>query len=177
MGMNIYFDKKNRTIYYSPITKKAYQVPPGDFKRFRMFKSRYMAVFAAFLILILIFGDMLGMSLWVPIVLTLVVWGLFEFFYYKFLNSLPLYKNFDKSRLRSSYDFPISNEERKKSWLRVVLYFVLGILLVVNAYQNDYGTAMLAACYAAMALCFFYGFFIIWQLGKAAKASSAPVRR
>lgn len=166
LGMNIYLDRKNRTVYYSPITRRAYQVPPSDFKRFRAFKARYVTVLAGFMVMLILCSDWMKLPLWVPIVLSLVIWGVIEYFYYRFLNSLPPYPKFDKSKLKPSYEMSITREERNKAWLRIVLYVVVGVLLVINAYQLHYDFAMLAACYAAMILLCGYAIFSIWQLSK-----------
>lgn len=166
-GFHIYTDKKHRTIYYNPLTHKAMQIPGPEFKRFRMFQSRYVSVAAIFLLVLLIFYDWLHMPLWIPIVLGIVTLGIFEFLWYRFQNSLPPYKNFDKSRLISSYDQTISRADRQKAWIRIVLTALIGVLLVINAYMLHYDTGMLTACWIAMVALFVYAGFCIWQLSRA----------
>ncbi|MEY8380712.1 hypothetical protein [Ileibacterium valens] len=170
-GLNLYIDKKNRIIYYNPLVKKAVMIPKSDYRKFNMYRTRYLAVISAFLIMAILFEEWFHWPLWLAFVLSLIIYAGFEFSFYKFVNRLPDAPKFNKESCVHTYDLSIQPKDRTRAKVKIVLYFILGILLVVNAYQMNYDPSMLIMCWIAMICCFAYAGFTIWQLSRSTKVS------
>ncbi len=169
-GLNLYVDKKNRVIYYNPLTKKAVMVPKSDFRKFNMYRTRYLAVISAFLVMAILFGDWFHLPVWIALVLSLLLWAGFEYSFSLFINKLPPAPKFSRETCEHTYDLSIPQKDRTRARVKIVLYFILGILLVVNAYQLHYDETQLVLCWIAMVCCFAYAGFTIWQLSRSKKA-------
>lgn len=175
-GLNLYTDRKGRLIYYNPLLKKAWQVPKHDEKKFSSFKARFIFSAATLLVLCLVFNDWFHWPIWIAVLLSLAVFIVLEILFVRFLNTLPPVNNFDKTKLTHTYDLTITEKDRSRAILRLILYVVLGVLLVVNAYQMHYDAGMLLLCYGAMIYCLGYAAFLFWQLSRSQKNPDAPVR-
>lgn len=170
VGRNLYFDAKHRMIYVSPLLREALYLPKYDYKKFNRYKSRFLIAIAAFMILGTAFSEWFEWPLWISIVLSLLIFAGIEFSFYKFQKTLTVVKNFDKAEATPTVNSVISPDMRAKCWLKIVLYIVLGVLLVVNAYDQHYDLWLLIACYVAMVYCLFIAGTLIWQVMKSPKA-------
>lgn len=172
-GINLYIDKKGRLIYLNPLTRKPVFVPKASMRKFNMYRSRYITVAAAFLIMAILFHDWLHWPLWIAVLLTLMIWAGFDYSFYRFVSSLPPVQKFDREKCRSTYDLAIPESDRNKAILRIVLIVAVGILLVINGLQMHYDSFQMFLCWAAMVCLFLYAAFIGWQLYRALKASKS----
>lgn len=168
-GLNLYIDKKNRVIYLNPLTKKAVMVPKSDYRRFNMYRTRYLASISAFLIMAILFNDWFHSPLWIAFVLALVIYAGFEYSFQKFVNRLPDAPKFDRAKCEHTYDLSIPSKDRTRALVKIVLYIILGVLLVVNAYQMKYDQMQLVLCWIAMFCCIGYACFTMWQLSRSSR--------
>ncbi|UNT96581.1 hypothetical protein [Allobaculum mucilyticum] len=168
-GKNLYFDKKRRMIYTSPLLHEALYIPKYEYRKFNRFKSRYVISAATLMVSWVILDDWFSTPFYVPILLALLVFGLFEFSFYRFQKSLSVVKDFDKSKAVPTQSEVISGDQRTKAWLKVVLYVVLGVLLVVNAYEQHYEGLILYVCWAGLVVCIGFAINILMLILKSGK--------
>lgn len=172
VGVNLYTDAKGRLVYIQPITKKAVYVASYDEKKFITYKRRYLIVLAALMLLYSLVTVMFKQPIWIPAVLTLLLWIGLEYSFNKFLNTMQPVKKLKMDDLTPTYEAQISPEEKQKYWIRVGLYVLLGVLLVFNAYQQKYTGFTLVFCWAAGIFCAGCGVYQIWILNKFSKKST-----
>lgn len=175
-GLNIYIDSKKRTIYYNPLRKKAWYVPKYDFKKFQMYKMRYMAAIAATLVGWTILNDWFKLPMWVAFAVGLLVWAWMEYGFYKFQNGLQPVRKFDKSQLKSTFDMNMNPEDKSRNWVKIALYVILGVLLVFNAYDQGYAGWTLYACWFAGILCCCYAIFLVYMMLRKPKETVPAVK-
>lgn len=168
-GKNLYIDKKRRIIYLSPYLHQALYLPKFDYKKFNRYKSRYLVVAATFMILATAFDAWFHWPIWAAVVITACVWAGLEFSFYQFQKTLVVDKNFDATKCTPTIDAVISPEQRSKCQLKIVLYLLLGVLLVFNAYDQHYSMIIIAGCWAAMLYCFYTAYKLIRLLMKSPK--------
>lgn len=155
IGRNLYLDRKNRMIYVSPLLKEALYLPKYDYRKFNRYKSRFLVPVAAFMVLATTMSSWFSMPVWVSVVLALLIFAGMEFSFYRFLRTLTVVKNFEKDKAVSTVDTVISSDMRTKCWLKIILYVLLGVLLVINGYQQHYDLWVLVCCWLAMAYCLY----------------------
>lgn len=169
VGKNLYFDKKRRMIYTSPMLREALYLPKYDYKRFNRYKSRYIITAATFMILATSLNEWFEMPLWVSLVATLLVFAGIELSFYKFQKTLTVVKDFGKANATSTIDNEISSDMRTKCWIKIVLYVILGVLIVVNAYQSHYSNLIIGLCWAALVLFLYMAFDLLRTLMRSPK--------
>ncbi|MEY8309063.1 hypothetical protein AAK899_06050 [Erysipelotrichaceae bacterium 51-3] len=169
VGKNLYIDKKRRIIYLSPYLHEALYLPKFDYKKFNRYKSRYLIVAATFMILATAFDTWFHWPIWSAIIITVALWGGLEYSFYKFQKTLVPVKGFDAAKCTPTVDSVIAPDQRSKCYLKVVLYILLGVLLVFNAYDQHYSTIIIVACWAALLFCFYTAFKLTWMLIKSPK--------
>lgn len=163
-GYNVYQDRKNRIIYFSPVLKKAWFIPQSGFQALTRFKSRYLLDLAVLAVSVIIFQDWFKLPLWIPVALSLAIAAGLEYAFYRWLNKQAEVKNFNPDKVRRTLDLKIEPDRIKGAALRMVLYFLIGILIVVNAIQQKYQMTMMVFCWAAcLALCG-YGLFMGYRI-------------
>ncbi len=169
VGVNLYTDPKGRLVYIHPMTKKAVYIASYDEKKFVMYKRRYLIVLAALMLLYSLVTVMLEQPIWIPALLSLLLWIGLEYSFMKFLKTLQPVKKLKMEDLTPTYEAQISPEEKQKYWIRVGLYVLLGVLLVFNAYHEQYTGFTLAFCWAAGLFCAGCGVYQMWILSKFSK--------
>lgn len=150
LGRKNLFPDGNRLVYFDYQKKIAYFVPQDKEGRFRFYYNRL-------LIGVLIIGLAISFNLnpLISIGIGLVVYLLLTFmFYTKFLPSLSYSNNFDLNKIKQP-EKTINKESRKKAILRIVLYLAFGVLLVLNAYDQNVTNEMLILSYAILVFCIF----------------------
>ncbi len=168
-GKNLYFDNKKRMIYVSPYLHEALYLPKYEYKKFNRFQSRYVICAATFMILGPALSSWFELPLWIAFVIALLALAGFEYSFYRFQKGLTVVKNFDKESAISTVDQMITSESRQKAYIKIVLYILLGVLLVFNAYDQHYSQVVITICWIALVGCLYMAFTLIRMLLRAPK--------
>ncbi len=166
VGLNLYTDPKGRLVYIQPFTKKAVYVAAYDQKKFIMYKRRYLVVLAALILLWTVLVSMFEISFWIPAVLCVLLWAGLEFSFSKFLGTMQPVKKLRMEDLTPTYEAQISEDEKKKYWVRAGLYMLLGVMLVMNAYQQQYDGFTMFFCWAACLFCVGCGIYQMYIISR-----------
>lgn len=151
-GRNIYTDKKGRVIFYDMLTKKGYLVGKQNENSALFFKNRFAVIlFAA----ILLGGTLLS---WLQAVIAwAVMMALAEFsFRMSFLKKLEPVTDVDFERRVSALQYIVENKEKGRVIALAVLYLLLAVLVVANAYVEKYSTGLciFSGCIAVVGIYF-----------------------
>ena len=151
-GRNIYTDKKGRAIFYDMITKKGYLVDKKSENAAVFFKNRFVVIlFAAIL-----FGATF-LSVLQAVIAWAVMMALSEFaFRMSFLKKLEPVTDVDFERRVSALQYIIENKEQGRIIALIILYFLFSILVLLNAYTEDYSIKLwvFSGCLAAVGVYF-----------------------
>lgn len=137
-GRNIYTDKKGRVIYYDFITKKGYLVDKSKENSAQFFKNRFVIIlFAA----ILFGGTFLS---WIQAAIAwAVMMALSEVVYRRsFLQKMEKVTDVDFERRVSALRYTMENKEKGRIIVLAVLYLLLAVLVVLNAYLEKYSLGL-----------------------------------
>lgn len=154
-GKNLFIDKKRRIIYTSPLLRQPLYLPRYDYKKFNRYRSRFLVALATFMILSTTLTPWFNVPLWVSLLISIAVFAGLEYSYYKFLKTLQPVSNFNPEKVEPTVSRIIPPEMRSKYWVRAILYVILGVLLVVNGYQQNYDTVLILGCWAALLYCLY----------------------
>lgn len=139
-GQNIYTDKKNRTIYYDFVTKQGYIVDKKHENQALFFKNRFAVIlFAA----ILCAGTFLTW-LQAAIVFAVAIVLAEVKFRKSFLKQLEVAQDIDFERKLSPIKYIVENKEKNKVMMLAILYIVFAVLIVLNAYMEQYNSGLIA---------------------------------
>lgn len=138
-GVNIYKDKKNRTIYYNKFTKSAYVLKPQHYASFRRFSTRFLLPILSFILISGIAFDqpILNMPYPIPIsiVVSILIYLVIAFKFYRSflpsLTSLPAFVPIKKDTMIDS----LRKADLSKSIVKTVLLILISVLFAVNAQQ------------------------------------------
>ena len=137
-GRNIYTDKKGRVIFYDMITKKGYLVDKAHENSAIVFKNRWVLIlFAAILFGATFFTWMQALIAWA--VMMAVGEAVFRL---NFLKKLEQVTDIDFDRRQTALQYIIENKSKGKIILLAVLYLLLAVLIILNAYTEEYDTKM-----------------------------------
>lgn len=139
-GHNIYLNRYGEPVYYNILNKKGYLVPKGDEQKFKVFYYRYSIIF----IVLVLLGDYfksLQNTLLVGAGVILLTEIYFRFFYLKGLKEV---KNFKKENKTSRLEETINSDRKDKVLMKMVAYALLGILIVINAIQQNFNVVFIA---------------------------------
>lgn len=173
VGKRLYLDSKRRTIYLSPILHEALYLPKYDFKRFNQYRNRYFITAATLMVSATVFDSWFNLPIWVAILLAALVFAIIEYRFYKFQKSLSVIKDFDKSKAVCTESTEITKEALTKAWLKAALYVALGVLLVLNAYEQHYTDVVIYICWAGLILCVGMAFNIVSMIFRSKKEAKA----
>lgn len=149
-GQNIYTDKKNRTIYYDFISKQGYIVDKKHENQALFFKNRLAIIFFAAVLCAGTFLTWLQAAIVFAVALVLA-----EFKFRKsFLKQLEVAKDIDFERRLSPIKYIVENKEKNKVIMLAILYIVFAVLVVLNAYMENYtsGLMVLSIAFALFGL-------------------------
>ena len=137
-GRNIYTDKKGRVIFYDMLTKKGYLIDKKSENSAVFFKNRFVVIlFAAIL-----FGATF-LSVMQAVVAWAVMMALAEFaFRMVFLKKLEPVTDVDFERRVSALQYIVENKEKSKVIVLIILYFLFAVLVILNAYTEDYSVKL-----------------------------------
>ena len=137
-GRNVYTDKRKRTIYYDRLTKQGYLIHKQNENRMLFFQNRFVIIlFAA----ILCAGTFLS---WTQAVLAGVITAVLVEVYFRmsYLKKLEVAEDVDFERRVSSLQYIIDNKSRSKVVALAVLYLLFAVLIVLNAYMEQYSMGL-----------------------------------
>lgn len=133
-GRNIYTDKRKRTIYYDWLTKQGYLVQKQHENRMLFFKNRFVVIlFAA----ILCAGTFLT---WMQAILAGVITLVLVEVYFRlsYLKKMEVVQDVDFERRVSALKYIIDTKSRGKVIALAGLYLAFSVLIVLNAYLEQY---------------------------------------
>lgn len=143
-GRNIYLDKRNRTVYYDIFTKTGYVIPPEDERKIFVYKNRLAIIlFASILSIDTIFNIMVAAIF--GVVLFLIVEAYYRFVVFK---KLKVSSSFDREKRKSPLKTIVEANEKGKSIILVCLYIAFSILVIINAYSQNYTIWLMILSYA-----------------------------
>ena len=151
-GRNIYTDKKGRVIFYDMLTKKGYLVDKSSENAAVFFKNRFVVIlFAAIL-----FGATF-LSVLQAVIAWAVMMALSEFaFRMSFLAKLEPVTDVDFERRVSALQYIVENKERGRIIVLIILYFLFSVLVLLNAYTENYSVKLwvFSGCLAVVGVYF-----------------------
>lgn len=151
-GRNIYTDKKKRVIYYDSLTKQGYLIGKKDEGKIFFFQNRLVIIlFAA----ILCAGTFLD---WKQATLAgVALFAIVEVYYRAVLfKKFEVATDVDFGRRLTPLQAIVAKKSREKVLALIALWAVFSILVLVNAYMEQYslGLMVLSAGLAIMGLYF-----------------------
>ena len=171
-GLFIYHDSKNRTIYSNPFQKDGYILTNSDMKAYSIYAGRIIFAIAIPAVLYLVIKLPLYVYFIVGILVYLIMSALF---YFKFLPSLPVIKDFKKPQRENIF---IRNSN-KLSTFRLLMVFVVGILaiflLILNIKLSSFDNFTLIANYCLIIFIALYSIFDLYQLIKRSKDNNKSI--
>ncbi len=148
VGMNIYTDKYNRSIYYNVFDKKGYIITEKNYKAYAYLQNRYLITIAVTIISSIFISDYL-----INILIGAIALVVLElYFRFKVLPNcvildkfVPLKENKSRNRLKET--------SKDKMVIRSIAYIALAILLVLNAFEQGFeGLFFVASVGAAIVI-------------------------
>lgn len=138
-GMNVYKDKHNRDVYYDRLTKKAYIINPSDVNQYNFYSRRFFIPIIAFVLLFSLkignielgYAGAAGIALIIGIITE-------AFFRFRFLKSLSAVPNFQPKEKPDYFDQLANAGNKQDLMIRSLLYFALGIVLIVFGYLSEF---------------------------------------
>lgn len=152
-GMNIYTDKKGRTVYYDFITKNGYIIPPNKYNSYTNYSIRLLvSVLVGYLSSLFLdnnyfYGFIVGVSTYIA----------YSFVFRKrFLSSLSVIPDFKRPYKESYIDRNVKNTSKKKNLSIVFVAMLLLPIIVLNLAVSGYDTftLILSIALGTMALGF-----------------------
>lgn len=138
-GRNIYTDKKGRVIYYDRITKKGYLVDKERENAAQFYKNRMVVI---------LFAAILCGATFMTVTQAVIGWAVLMLlaeisFRFGFLKKLEAVTDVDFERRVSALQYIVENKGRGKTIALIVLYLLLAVLVVLNAYIEKYSIGLL----------------------------------
>lgn len=138
-GNNIYLDLYGDNVYYNFVDKKGYSISKEVEPKFTIFYNRY----AILLIVLVLLGDYfntLTNTLVAGCGAAIAVELYFRFIY---LKSLKVVKNFKREKKVSKVEALVRTKEPQKIMMKGCAYVVLGVLVVLNAIEQNFNTVFI----------------------------------
>lgn len=161
-GRNVYTDKKGRVIFYDMLTKKGYLVDKKNENSALFFKNRFVVIlFAAILLAAVILSWLQAVIAWA------VMMALAEFaFRMSFLKKLEPVTDIDFERRLSALQYIVQNKEKGRVGVLAVLYLLFAVLVVLNAYTEEYTQGLLVLSIGLALVGAYFGILHIIALTK-----------
>lgn len=149
-GRNVYTDRRGRTIYYDRLSKQGYLIDKEHENRMLFFHNRFVILlFTA----ILCAGTFMT---WVQAGLAWVITMVLVEVYFRvsFLKKLEVVHDIDFTKKVSALQFIVDHKSRGKIMTLAVLYLAFSVLIVLNAYLEQYslGINILSGALAVVGL-------------------------
>jgi len=141
------YDNKDRAVHYDYNKKISYYIDKDEMKKYGIFTNSWAIAIILGVVVNGLFLDLIPS-------ITLGVFVFFAvniYFHKKYLPSLTHKVNVQRDSLHVK-DKEVRNDSTGKAILRSVLYTALGILIVLNAYQQNFHINDKIAFYASCAV-------------------------
>nr|WP_302665344.1 hypothetical protein [uncultured Agathobaculum sp.] len=138
-GRNIYSDKKKRVIYYDSLTKQGYLIEKKNEGRILFFQNRLVIIL---FIAILCAGTFLN---WMQATLAgVALFAVVEIYYRAvFFKKLEVVTDVDFGRRLTPLQSIVARKSREKVLALIVLWAVFAVLVLVNAYMEQYSIGLM----------------------------------
>lgn len=156
VGMFISQNENGQYIYSDPFIKGGFQLGKKDFEKYRIYASRF-TISLIVVALLLTFVDPLP-SIIVGLFTAVVGELLFRFKFLKSLIYLPDYKSTDQ---RTFLQKITNSSDDNKKLIKALLLVVLAVLIVINAYQQNFRPTIIYACWVVAFLAFIYAILFV----------------
>ena len=173
-GIFIYHDQKNRTIYYNPVLKKAYQLHDEDVGKYILLSNRWVMTAIIVLLIYYSFSIRFSIALLIGLVFLAVTT---VYFYWRFIPSLPILNRFEREKRPNL----LKRNAAALSSTRLLFTTVFGILLIILIFYNlsisKYTGLVLYANYALIAAILFYSAFCFYEFIQRNKGNGKSLRK
>lgn len=137
-GASIYKDKRGRDVYYDRFTHNGYLILESNVKSFQFYQNRLLFPLIIFALLLNFnFGSMHIGWIEAGVVALIALFGLEFFFRFKYLKSLTIIPNFVPENKLSFIEQVNEKNEKNPLILKAFLYMLLGVVLILYAYQQN----------------------------------------
>lgn len=130
-GKNIYYDKHGRALYYRKREKRAYRIPFEKASTFKTLEPRFLYGILMFIFAYFLFKFNFYICLGLSVISVIFM----EYRFRKFLANCTIIENYNPQN-GDSTAFAVKASYRDLA-IRSILYLLLGILLIINAYTAD----------------------------------------
>jgi len=162
----IYLDKHNRYVHFNKRKNTGTVIPETDLRKWQLYKSRYLIpILAGYL-----GNQILYLSIPIAIAFGIVLLVIMEISYRRLVASYIVIDDFQPEDLLD-YKKELAEQDRWKVIFRTVLFFVLGILLIVSIFTsgNELVSLETAVFVAVTLFCFYNSIVGLTVLLKAPK--------
>lgn len=152
-GMNIYSDRYGNTVYYNIFNKVGYIISKDYEQKFRVLYNRYSII----IVVLILLGDYFK-TLENTLIVGAIALILVEmYFRMHFLKKLKSIENFKREHKISKMQQTIKQGEKDKTVMKALAYMAFGVLLIINALQQNFNTAFIALSGIASVYSFYSG--------------------
>lgn len=131
-GANIFYDKHNRAVYYNKRSQVGYVIPKELEGKMQPLMYRYIIGIIVFIFCEILFK----LNIFLSIGLSIVSIVFLEYRFRTMISSFPRLKNFTPDTSKKASE-ELSQLSGGALVLRIMLYFALGILLIVNLFITE----------------------------------------
>lgn len=152
-GMNIYSNRYGDTVYYNIFNKAGYIVSKDYEQKFRVLYNRYSII----VVVLILLGDYFK-TLENTLIMGAIALALTEIYFRMcFLKKLKIIENFKRANKMSKLHQTIKQGEKDKTVMKALAYIAFGVLLIINALQQNFNTAFIALSGIAALYSFYSG--------------------
>ncbi len=145
-------NERGRAVYYDVFSKTGYILANNE-DRYKQFSMRFVMGAIGFILML-----MFNMPIWLCILAGVAVYGFLEFRFRRFLKNLVRIENF-KCNEKMKSESSIKTLDTNKIILKMVLLLALAVLIIINAYNENYTGWMLTLNYVISALTFIFALY------------------
>lgn len=133
-GFFVYQNDKGQCVYSDLFTTGGYIISRSDYKKYQVYALRYILG----VVIVALLSTLIAMKPSIIVgVLTVIVGEIL--FRVKFLGKTCTYDpKFRKSEASSFLDKITKSSDPSKKLIKAILFVVFGVLIVINAYQQNY---------------------------------------
>ena len=147
----LFVDELGKTVYYDEETRIAYHLSEKDKSRYDAFQSRPVFGISVGILMTGVFH----LPFWLAAVAAIASDILMAVYMYdKFIPSLPQRHNVSPNKLTPYAKKAPTKETRLRAILKTFCFFAIAVLLVINAYQEQYHINEPLTFYASLFLAF-----------------------
>lgn len=152
-GMNIYSDIYGNSVYYNIFNKSGYIISKDYEQKFRVLYNRYSII----VVILILLGDYFK-TIENTLIFGVIALVLTEIYFRTgFLKKMKVIENFKRENKISKLQQIIKQREKDKTIMKAVAYVAFGILLMINAFQQNFNIAFIALSGIATLYSFYSG--------------------